>query len=444
MKIRNIIIIFIIITVTQFSTYCDNVYAISIEERDHTGKLVYSGGEPENKNRFEIGSIGFPVMISYAILLSLGIIFFKKRSNKIISRILNFILNFEINKKISIFTIVGLVTIYIIININKLWDPDEISWGDYNVVLKSIEDLKTSPYQIQLLPITWRYYVLVFSNYVLGNIRIMPFIESISLVILTYFLTVGITKKRFSGIVSIIILIQSNLFLKYSVAATEDNLWTLFFVLSVYLVLKKGWLYISPGLYYLSLTTKPLVILYLPALVFFIYRSIIPKNNKIKIYILYLLTSIVLVTAIFFGLFTTGNINFDIEKFVDAFKILSSWLHSDMIISLFLLPLIVGLYIKSRKGVVHADSIMLLILSTVISAPLLISVTDITNQPYRFVPAIVFFAIGMGMLFSNDYIVSRKKPEHVSLIIFSVSFIIILFSTISIIFPALIQTSSVY
>lgn len=443
MKIREIVFIFIIIIIVQSNAYYTNAYAIGIEARDQEGKLVYSGGNPHNQNRFEIGTLGLPVIISYALLSLVGILFFKKKSNKLISKILNALLNFEISKKISFFIVVGLLSIYIITNVSKIWNPDEVSLGDYPVLLKGLEEWTFSDqFQSKALFLPFlRWDFLAFSHYVLGNVRIIPFLESISLVTLTYFLTVDITRKRFSGVIAIAILIQSHLFLRYSVAATEDNLWILFFVLSIYLVLKK-W-YASPISYFLSFVSKGLVVLFIPMIVFFTYKSIIPKNEKIRIYISYLFISIVLVVAIFLHQTHVSSINFDVDKFVNGFKISSSWLRSDVIVSLFLLPLIVGLGIKARNGIIHADSIMFLILGTVMSAPLLISVTDFTNQPYRFIPVIVFFAIGIGMLFSNDYVIVNKKTRRISFIIFSILFIIILLSTISIIFPALIQTSDI-
>ena len=352
-------------------------------------------------------------------------------------------LNFEISKRISFFTVAGLLAIYIIANVSKLWDTEVITLGGQGAVVKEIEKWTFSAqFQTNTLFLSHlRWDLLAFSHYVLGNIRIIPFLESISLVILTYFLTVDITKKRFSGVIAIIILIQSNLFLKYSVVAIEDNLWTLLLVLSIYLILKK-W-YASPVSYFLSLLSKALVVVFIPMIVFFTYKSIIHKREKIRIYISYLFISIILVIAIFLHQTHVTSISFNADEFVNSFKISSSWLRADTIVSLFLLPLIVVLGIKSRNGTVHADSIMFLILGAIMSAPLLISVTDFTNQPYRFVPVIVFFAIGVGMLFSNDHVIPNKKTKYVSLIVFSISFIIILLSTISTIFPALIQTSDV-
>ncbi|MGI0082467.1 MAG: hypothetical protein ACREAG_04100, partial [Nitrosopumilaceae archaeon] len=74
---------------------------------------------------------------------------------------------------------------------------------------------------------------------------------------------------------------------------------------------------------------------------------------------------------------------------------------------IFLLPLVMGLFIASRRGMMQADSIMVLILGMLLSAPFLQGFTDFTNQPYRFVPLIVFFAMGVGT------ILSKKTSEQV-------------------------------
>ena len=67
---------------------------------------------------------------------------------------------------------------------------------------------------------------------------------------------------------------------------------------------------------------------------------------------------------------------------------------------IFLLPVIIGLFVF-KKDIRHSDSIMFLIMGVLLSAPILIAVSNITNTPYRFIHLIVFFAIGMGMMFSK-------------------------------------------
>ena len=68
---------------------------------------------------------------------------------------------------------------------------------------------------------------------------------------------------------------------------------------------------------------------------------------------------------------------------------------------LFCIPLIVGLFVASRRGVRHAESMMVFIAGIMIIAPLLTGFTNQTNQPYRFVPLVVFFAVGVGVLLSR-------------------------------------------
>jgi len=70
----------------------------------------------------------------------------------------------------------------------------------------------------------------------------------------------------------------------------------------------------------------------------------------------------------------------------------------------FLIPLTIALFILAKKGMVEAEMMMVLIAGVLFSAPLLTGFTDITNQPYRFVPLVVFFAMGVGVLLSKKKI----------------------------------------
>jgi hypothetical protein len=59
-----------------------------------------------------------------------------------------------------------------------------------------------------------------------------------------------------------------------------------------------------------------------------------------------------------------------------------------------------GLFIKSKNNR-YSNSISILLTGILFSAPLLSGLTDQTNQPYRFMPIIVFFAVGVGILVSK-------------------------------------------
>ena len=76
-------------------------------------------------------------------------------------------------------------------------------------------------------------------------------------------------------------------------------------------------------------------------------------------------------------------------------------LRFDGLVMLFMIPLIVGLFIVSKNGINHGESIMVLISGILLVAPILTGFTNQTNQPYRFVPLIVFFSIGVGVLLSK-------------------------------------------
>ena len=56
----------------------------------------------------------------------------------------------------------------------------------------------------------------------------------------------------------------------------------------------------------------------------------------------------------------------------------------------------------SRKGIKVADSILILFLGTILAGPILVLLTDFyVILPYRFVPLLVFFSIGIGIFLSK-------------------------------------------
>jgi len=66
-----------------------------------------------------------------------------------------------------------------------------------------------------------------------------------------------------------------------------------------------------------------------------------------------------------------------------------------------MLPLIVGLFFKSRHGFKESDSINFLIFGMIISAIFIPALGNAINAPYRFIPLVIFFAMGVGMLLSK-------------------------------------------
>ncbi len=438
MKVLIIVLILILVASVYVVTLATNAYAIGIEVRNQEGKLVISNPESSNThNTFELGVWAFPILATNLILLLLGILYYKKRLPSIIKKSINFIFDFEVSRKIAFIVVVSLLVIYVGFSISDIEhsNVDESS-GDYQGVKKTAANWTGINFE-HGINAGFRYLLLSISLNVFGNIRIMPFVVSTSLLVLTYYTTVEISKKRFAGIISMVVLLQSHLFLEYRSTATYENSWIFFYLLSLYLINKK-W-YLSPISYILSLFSKPLVAIFLPLTFFFIYRSVVSKKTKMWAGISYMIITVIVVTAILIGYSNVGVLGIHTKEFWTGFAALETFLRFDGLVLVFLLPLIIGLFITSRRGILQADSLMVLIMGVLLSAPLLAGFTDITNQPYRFVPLVVFFAIGVGTLLSNKINGPvQTKKNHVSVAVFLITLITVLISLTLVILPALI------
>jgi len=162
---------------------------------------------------------------------------------------------------------------------------------------------------------------------------------------------------------------------------------------------------LSPAFYLFSLFSKPLTAMLLPMLLFFIYRSTTSRRKKI---IAGTASTIIILAGVLVAISLDVNIGgpgpeggFDSNDFWVGFTSFSYQLRFDGLVLVFILPLIVGLFILSRHGIKQADSIMVLIGGILLSAPILTGFTELTTQPYRFVPLVAFFAIGVGVLLSK-------------------------------------------
>jgi len=346
-----------------------------------------------------------PLLISNVILFGFGLGYYKKRLPKKFSQTVEFVLNFEISKKVALIIAIILLSIYIGFSIGELTLDEEEEWDDY-IVLR--EALKIWPFgeshDVYVQEQNERYVRMILlwtSLNVFQNIKILPFVASILLVIVTYFLTYQISQKRFAGIVSMVVLLQSYTFFRYDTIAVYENFWVLFYILSLYAVYKK-W-YVSPISFFLSVFTKAFAGLFFPMSIFFIYRAKISNRRKFVT-----IASYGLVVGVSIGILFGGNsifgevIRIDFSEFWIGFTSWSYQLRFDFFLILTILPLCVALFVCSKRGLKEADSILVLILGGLLAGPVLVMFTDFYYiLPYRFVPLVVFFAIGIGILFSK-------------------------------------------
>ncbi len=350
----------------------------------------------------EPGILTIPILLTNFVMLGVGIAYFKgKLPNQIIKSI-KFIFNFEVSKKVAFVVLVIILGLYIAFTINEL--SSEEALGDYSRVKRSVEAWSFEDLQDldRLRPHVRTFLLSVSLNY-LDNIRIIPFLASISLLILTYLLTLELSKKRFAGLVSVVIILQSPVFLKYDTTATYENFWTVFYIFSLYTIYKFWPL--SSFSWILSILSKPITSIFLPMTLFLVYKANISRRKKIALTMTYITISSIAL-GIVFSMDTnvvggSGEIEFVERFFWNGFVSLAFQLRYDYLVILFLLPLTFGLFIASQKGIIQSDSILMLIAGILFSAPILTGFTDITNQPYRFIPLVVFFAMGVGVILTK-------------------------------------------
>ena len=346
---------------------------------------------------FEVGVLAIPFLILNGIVLLIGIVYYKKNYS------LNRLFNFDVSKKITAVTIIIILSAYIITTVPEFETEEE--FPDFikiemrlNEAIRdnrfTIEDAISGNQNYSPIEPHVKYSLLIISEKVFGDYRVVAFFASIALLVVTFFITKEITKKRVPGIIAMLLVLQSNIFLTYDTSAAYSNFWILFYVLSLYLVLKK-WQF-SHISFVLALFSKLLSAIFLPLTVFFVLNN---TKGKKRMYVLILYT--VLIIAGLFAvsnLFDETNFTYLPENFIEGFEQFSYQLRFDPIILIFLLPLTVVLFLKSLKGFHQANSIQVLISGFLLIPPLLITFTEQTNEPYRLIPLVVFFAIGVSAL----------------------------------------------
>ena len=236
------------------------------------------------------------------------------------------------------------------------------------------------------------------------NIKFLPFVASILVVIFTALITIQISKKRFSGIISMLILLQSITFTDFDTIAVYENFWVLFFLISLYTIQKKSW-YSSPISFILSIFTKAFVITYFWINIFFIYRAEISKKTKYL-----LISSYAVVISVTYFIFQNQTdiiydqiIKIDFNSFLNGFTGWGNEMQLDPFVMLCIVALTIGLFFKSLKGIKQSDSILIMIMGTILAGPLIALVTDFYFiLPYRFIPFIVAVAIGVGVFLSKE------------------------------------------
>jgi len=368
----------------------------------------YFGMFGENLDPFESNDQSIFLIASNVVIFCFGIAYYKKKIPLVLHNVFEKIRTFEISKRVAIISLTIILVVYVGLSTPELFIDEFTQWPDYAVLEEGLEIWPFGQSDDVVIQEQNDRYVRMFlldvSLDVFQNIKLLPFIASILVVVFTYLITIQFCQKRFAGIIAIIVLLQCHTFLTFDTIAVYENFWVLFFLISLYMIQKKWFL--SPIFYILAFFTKAYVAPFFLLTLFTTYRSQVSRRTKIAILISYVVAITFAVLLIFLGDTVYPDvININYSKFILGFQTISAQLRFDLFFITTLLPVTVGLMFLSKNKLKHADSILILIFGTIITGPILVTFTSHYEiLPYRFIPLLVFFSIGIGMFFSKKLV----------------------------------------
>ena len=204
----------------------------------------YFGMFTENLNPFELGHQSIFLIVSNVVLFGFGIAYYKKKIPSLVYDVVEKIRTVEIPKRVAIISLAVILVVYVGLSAPELFLDESKQWADYvSVLLPGLEiwpsgesdDIYVQEQNDRYV----RMFLLDASLNVFQNIKLLPFIASILVVVFTYLITVQFCQKRFAGIISVIVLLQSYTFLKFDTIAVYENFWVLFSLISLYVIEKK-------------------------------------------------------------------------------------------------------------------------------------------------------------------------------------------------------------
>lgn len=255
-----------------------------------------------------------------------------------------------------------------------------------------------------------KYSLLLISLKILGNIRIIPIISTLSLLSLTYLTTKSITGKRLHGVIAITILSLSHIVFLYGALSTYTTFWVAFYLASIYVTFGRLW-YLSPILFILGFDSKPLIGAYVPMSIYFIHSNLtLSRKNKNILYLSYATIVTFSILEIIKGVnYTFSPLQFNPgAMYQGTIEWWGQLMSTDMPFALCFVPLLVS-FMKLGNKISYGKSILFMIIGIGMSYPLLTGLTYMTNEPYRIIPLIVFMSIGIGAMFTMRR--NQEKPS---------------------------------
>jgi len=353
-------------------------------------------------NPFEPGIFFIPIIVTGILVLVISIVI-KFKSIKLHS--------IDLPKKYSIISIIVILSAFSVLSYEDVnsrelfvdWQGVENALNDWSCDLSNTDCTVSPDYVFSWLNHHVTLFLLTSSFVIFGNYKVIPFLSSMALIVITYLFANKITNNRLAGVIAALIVLQSNTFLSFSSTATYTTFWTLFYLISLFMIIHKTWV-LSPIVYLMAILSKILAIVFFPITIFFILNSEISIKKKIILFVsMIILISVGIITTL------TPYTILDWNQFINGFVSLSYQMRYDGLVVVFLIPTVVGLYFLSKNNK-YANSVSIMISGVLISNSLLLGLTNVSTQPYRFIPLVIFFAIGVGMILTNQ----RKESKQVS------------------------------
>ena len=163
---------------------------------------------------FEFGILAIPLIVTN---ISVLIFFFLIRKSQLNEKIKT-LTKFQVSQKISIIIVIILIGMYISISYSEIEfgayhaeiDEEYVDWDRLKHRIINMQSIW--PDQLSGEP-HFKHTLLKISQIIFGNFYVIPYLSSIGLLIITYLFTSKITNNRIAGIVSLVLVLQSNLFL---------------------------------------------------------------------------------------------------------------------------------------------------------------------------------------------------------------------------------------
>ena len=144
----------------------------------------------ENLDPFELGYQSVFLIVSNVVIFGFGIAYYKKKIPSSLHDLVEKIRTFEISKRVSIISLAVILVVYVGLSTPELFLDESNQWSDYDAVL--IPALEIWPFgesdDIYIQEQNDRYvrmFLLDISLDIFQNIKLLPFIASILIVVFT-------------------------------------------------------------------------------------------------------------------------------------------------------------------------------------------------------------------------------------------------------------------